>query len=182
MTMKTRMIAQIVLIATLYVCGASLVKDIQKLRSEAANERWLAESNKRLRVNSAAGIDTSGRVVYEVLPDGVKRIVVFGLRHASVHADTELWSEATGLLAKERAVHVIGYCDGTSCVDYLKHTIPLPPFTIIAYGQAAAAQAVVNADEQGAFVLLDGRARELRRVSWRRPALRAAEIVREVLK
>jgi hypothetical protein len=180
--MKTRIIAKVVLCVGLFTCATALINDLQSLGSAIDSERRLAEKNDDMLVTFASGVDVWGRIASEELPSGVTRVAVFVLRSSTIQDDIETWSRVAESLTAEHAVQVVGYCDSMRCAEFVRRSSPPPPFAVIEYGQAGSAQAVVNADAKGEFALLDGRAIELRRIQWRRPALAAADIVKEVLK
>lgn len=175
-------VIEIALAGALAACAVPLSKEIGAVRSQADFERTIAAKNQQIILRSTGGIDVSGRLVYEVLPQNAKRFVIFGLRHSTLQEDVRLWSAAVALLATEPDVHVIGYCDGAACAESVTNANQSLDFTIIAYGEAAAVQAVLNADAQGNLLVSDGRMMPLRQIRWRIPGQVAANIVKEVLR
>lgn len=169
------------LIAILAVFASALRKDVVALRSAAASERRLAEKNNGLVVTGAAGIDPSGALVNTTVPPEVKRIVVFCLRTPALQGDVSTWEAVASLLIDKSDVRLIAYCDGAACAEHFRNRGPSPHFPVIAYAQPGSAQAVINADSQGAFVILDNHGVQLRTVKWR-GRMHPLDIAREVSK
>ena len=113
-----------------------------------------------------AGMDTSGHFVAPMLHDDKSSSVVFVVRASNASTDLAFWSTVELLIRRNpgRRIKLFGYCDGMSCVDYIRSLTSPPTFPVLAYSDVGNFQAILNADAQGTF-LLKGSKQE--QIQWR---------------
>jgi hypothetical protein len=180
--MNRELLIEGVLIAVLAGYGGLLVTQVGAARLDAV--RSTADANQRLLFADATGIDVLGERIHPARSPGRRGVVAFVLRSRSLGADLAFWREVADLasnVSSETRLEFVGYCDGAACADALKNRQHLGRLTVIAYGEAIDSQAVLNADEQGDFVVKD-RDQPPRRVWWRDRGLRAADIARDLVR
>jgi len=180
--MKAEVLLEIALIAVLAVFGVRLSKEIRALDSRAIVQQSRAVSSERSAIYSLTGINPSGQVINRLIPPGTKRFVVFGLRGVTIQEDLNFWSGVDALIPPSSGVRLVGFCDGNVCANALQSSPHSSTFPVIAYGDATGSQAIVYADAQGSFILLDGGLKPLSRIKWRSSELVPADIVRQVLR
>jgi hypothetical protein len=127
------------------------------------------------------GIDVSGQMVNKIIPPGTKRFVVFSLRGTTLEHDLNFWGGLATLLQKESGIRLVGFCDTSACVEGVGHLSQSLRFPVIAYGDAGASQAVLNADAQGDLILLSGALETISKVRWRGEDVTPASVTRLVL-
>lgn len=181
--MMKELAIELALVVALAVCGVRLSAELEFVRRRARVELALAGDNQLLVLRSASGIDVSGKFISAALPTRVERLAVFGLRRSSLGDDLRVWGAVQAQLGKAGTVHFVGFCDGTDCAESVRRLRRgLVPFPVLAYGEATAVQAVVNADAYGRMLLLDRKMRLLRQIEWRTPGYDARAISDEVLR
>jgi len=168
----------LVIILGVYAC--SLGKDIMTLKRLREKEAIMAHSNTDLLYDQPSGIDVFGKHLV-ASSFGTKRNVVFLLRNDSLHDDLNFWRHVAALLDTHKEIGLVAYCDGERCVDSIRKMQTLA-FPVMAFGEATAIQALVNADSDGNAIVKDvGTQKELK-VSWRAagysPQMIAQEVVR----
>jgi hypothetical protein len=108
--------------------------------------------------------------------------MVFVLRGASIREDLDFWRTVEILLPRDAKIVLIGYCNGDDCVNAVKRDGRLPKFPIIAYGETAGSQALLNADTQGSFLFLEHDSYKLNPIRWRDQGQTPQNIAHEVLR
>lgn len=178
----TDVIANTVLAGVLAASALFLNEQASGLRTQANFERSLQRSNQELSAISTTGIDATGRVMFEVLPPDARRFVLFGLHRSTLEADLLFWRSVGDLLASQSGVYLIGYCDSSVCAEDARNSHRSAGFSVIAYGEPATVQAVLNADAEGAALVGDGKMMPLRRAPWRGRSASPANVVLDVLR
>jgi hypothetical protein len=78
------------------------------------------------------------------------------------------WSLVSGLIATHSGVRIVAYCEGKQCLASLDRMRQEVPFTVIGYAGMIDAQAILNADARGEFVIKDlAEFGSSSRVKWR---------------
>jgi len=179
---KLDLLARIVVIAALAAGISPLRNAIKRIKTDAANERRSSSRAVNPAATSAMGIDVWGRLRFQTLPSDARRFVLFAVRQSSLSADLLLWEQVASRLPRERGVYLVGYCDNSACVNSISGADHKPTFSVLAFGEPAALQAVLSADGKGESLLATGGMRPLRRFKWRTPEPTADNILNEVLK
>lgn len=170
------------MIAALAAIAVGLRARSDDLAKTLANERQFLDSNQHLAYTTPAGIDVDGRTIDGDVPKDPDRVVAFVVRMASLHDDVRVWNEVARIVEGRDDIDLIGYCDTPACSDALsRRDRPVVLFTILQSGPAVSIQAVQNADEQGASLVLAGsQPFQARQVRWRTGET-AATIARSLL-
>jgi hypothetical protein len=175
---KSEILIETILVGALAIYGVRLAKEIRTLRLQPDRQQFLATANERLALHSVTGIDTSGQLVNKIIVPGTKRFMVFGLRNSNLAEDLSFWSNAAALVHKDGGISFVGFCDSKACVEAVRSNYQSLRFPVIAYGEAVSSQALLNADAEGNFILLDGGLRTISTMQWRQPGLTPEYIVR----
>src|ERR1022692_2004117 len=178
--MKIEVVIEAALVAVLAVYGVHFATEARTLNSEADELRGIL-ANGSTQIRSIMGIDVSGQMVNKIIPPGTKRFVVFSLRGTTLEQDLNFWGGLAALLPKESGIRFVGFCDTTACAQRVGHLYESLSFPVIAYGDAGASQAVLNADAQGDLILLSGALETISKVRWRGEDVTPASVTRLVL-
>lgn len=174
--MKGQVFIEIVLIGMLGLYAWLLLGRMQEFRFDPRQEA--IEASGQLLFTNATGIDIGGNRVDPAQIPNTNRCMAFLLRNTSLRADLNFWDNVASLLPKGSGVRLIGYCDGSACVEGVKNDLRLADFPVIAYGDVVDSQALLNADAAGNFLLTDIH-HQPRSIEWR--GLGPASVVRSVL-
>jgi hypothetical protein len=179
--MKSETLVETVLIVVLAVYGVHLARELRGLTSETARRRsFVSSASDNLALQSVNGIDVFGQLVNKVVPVGAKRFVIFGFRNSTLQDDVRFWSDAARLLPADGSVRLLAYCDGTPCVDTVKHSYQSLGFPVVAYGEPGSLQAVSAADTKGNCIVLSAGLMTVGKVLWRQPNTNPSDVVRLV--
>ncbi len=172
---------EVVLIGLLSVYGWLLIDGLPP--SRVTREQILIETNKRLRFADASGIDVWGERVNPLQVRGTNGIIAFLLRNASLGRDLRFWQEVSGLIPKGSGICLVGYCDGSACAEAMRNNPLSGEFPIIEYGEIIDSQALINADMEGAFIMVvkdKNVPSETRVIRWRDLGQTPASLVRSI--
>jgi len=169
----------VLLIPVLSFYAWSLAQDIGRLRAGRTRLADIAAVNLRLAYRRPAGVAIDGTLVAPA-PDQNK-YVAFLLRGQSLQHDLDFWIRAKKLMDSRQDIGLFGYCDSQQCVDAIRKLQPLS-FPVLAYGEAAGIQAVVNEDVRGRAILqIVGKASPLE-IAWRDPRVSPEDAVQGAIR
>jgi hypothetical protein len=147
--------------------GWHLIKRVAPHASAGAEQRVVA-ANDSLRYGAGPGVDRLGRLIDPANELGAFRVVAFLIRESSLAADVVFWTQVANLVRNNSGVRFVAYCDGDQCLASLDRIKRAVPFTVIGYAGMIDAQALINADGRGEFLIKDlTGARSLSRLPWR---------------
>jgi hypothetical protein len=165
--MKNRLIWKILLICILGVAGWYLFDTLQYVESNSPELKMIRDY-KNLVFISGAGIDVMGNNIDAMDVSGNvgvnKGASAFLLRSGTVNADMKFWNEVSNNLPASNEIRLIGYCEDSKCIEFIKNNLDKVNFTILEYGEVVDMQAVISADGADEFWLVEFGNRE--KVKW----------------
>lgn len=189
MTIKTRTTIESALIIVLGLYSALLSTGIKfsKHEAEAARARIIADQIRTVPEESGpqtipplGGIDISGNLLHPMLVPNTKSLAIFLMRGQSIQGDLNFWKGVEFLLPKKYETRLVGYCDGTLCTEAIKRELQQVTFPVIAYAGASGSQSLLDADENGYFLLVTRNSYGWFR--WRTRGQTARELITKVFK
>jgi hypothetical protein len=179
---KVEFCIAIALVSILGYYGWTMLRVAKTIKQRSQIEMATAASNHKLVFLSEAGIDVSGKFVFPLPPPGAERTIIFLLRGTSIKADLDFWRSVQSLLPRRAGLRLVGYCDGDNCADFVRNNPEQADFPVIAYGEIAGSQALVNEDEQGYSILRSERWFRSKHVKWRALEESPRSVVEEALR
>lgn len=177
------------LIVLLVSFGFGLRRDLFRLRtrgvvSDLVSEHLVAD-NELEALRSVTGVGVLGHLIYPFPPRGTKRFVVFVLRGSRVKADLAFWLSVAGSLSAESdSIRLVAFCNGSACGEVVRRIEERRslPFPVIEFAEMTGGQALVNADDNGQFLLLNRQAYVLARFRWRQGAMSPSDAAEVILR
>ncbi|MDR3578190.1 MAG: hypothetical protein P4L50_30375 [Anaerolineaceae bacterium] len=175
-------IVELILIAVLGVYGAQLAIRLngEPWRSLTMAAKDTTRSSSGLIFQSEEGIDVFGSRIHHAPPPAVTGTVAFVLRGDSIRADLKFWRKVKALLPNNGRIRLVGYCDGMVCRDTVKKAVGGRDFPVIAYGEIASSEALIDADAQGNCILLHEEWPLPKSLTWRATGVTPEKVAQEV--
>jgi hypothetical protein len=142
----------------------------------------LVESDNNLVFMDGAGIDIMGNIVnhYSSEKDETEKyIIAFLLRYGNLNDDLKFWNEVGDYLTKTNTAKLVAYCDSEQCIEIIKKNPLQNSFQVLEYGEIADMQAIINADANGEFWLVNPKGESIK-LNWRDKILTPTEIARSI--
>jgi len=178
-TLTNATLQSVLLLIVLSLYAWSLVKDLATLEQWRKAQAALARDD--VAYGESSGVSVVGTAIHApALSRGTD--MVFVLRHKSLQNDLSFWQQVKAAMGAEKLVGLVGYCDSQLCVEDVRTMAP-PPFPVLAYGEAASIQAVMDADVHGLALVIKGAVgRSVSRIHWRKPGTTPQAVVQEALR
>ncbi len=138
----------LLLLTVLAPLGRRLVNDTRE--ANAASQTQIADPQFVFQTEN--GIDVTGSRVSPIPPPNIVRTVIFVLRAKSLSDDVNVWNGIYSRLPQHSGVRLVAYCDTDQCISQLQRRQQVP-YTVIAYGEIVSAQAILQADINGDYLV-----------------------------
>ena len=179
--MKKGLALEVLLIFTLGISGWYLFGIFEQVKSSNSELKKIKNYNGFI-FSDGEGVDIIGNEITSILINNKEEsenfVFAFLLRFESLDADIEFWNEVSSYFLKKDNVRFIAYCENYKCVESIKNKPDITHFIVLEYGEVKDMQAVLSADESGAFWL---RGKGIgKKIAWRDKVISSLDISRSI--